>query len=356
MRRIQLHRLAFATFAVVALAAASCGGGIPGGGDVPGGPNVPGSKASSVDPNTCGNYAATDAGRKLKAFLEATVTLDRTLQDTGNYLRDTCAIMGKELGMAPDALSGDTKPVCDNVIAQLKSHLQVGLQANANLNIDYQPAVCTVNVDAAASAAAECSGSASADVAVSCEGTCEGTCNGTCDGTCEGSGTAGTGGSGGSGECNGKCDGTCQGSCTGGCSGHADVQAEASCKAKAEVHANVEADCTEPEVTVTYDASIAADTAKLEAAVRAIEKGMPRMLFIGAKITGPIKAATVTWLNSANELQKSGRSLVGSLDDQAMCVFGQLSAAFGMIASIQVQIDVQVEVSASASGAVSGGA
>lgn len=322
--------------------------GCPAGG-VPTGPGLARGGSGKVDPNTCGNYAATDAGRKLKAFLEATVQLDAAVKNTENYLRDTCAMMGRELGVDG---TGDTRTVCMNVANALREHLSVGLKAGAQLEIKYKPAVCTVNVDAAASAAAQCEAKAQADVSVRCEGTCEGTCQGACDGTCKGA--AGTAGA--KGECQGECQGTCRGSCTGGCRGHADVDASASCRAKAEVTANVEAQCTEPEMDVSFKAGVVVDKSKVDAAVRAIKAGLPRILMVQAKMTGPVKAAFVTWSRTSAELAGAGRDLVSSLGEQAMCVAGQISAAAGMLASIDASISVQVEVSAEVSGSASGAA
>jgi hypothetical protein len=341
--------------AVVVSGLASLLVGCPAGGKgVPTGPSgLRGGGTGKVDPNTCGNYAANDAGRKLKAFLEATVQLDQAVQNTENYLRDSCAMMGSELGVSGE---GDTRTVCTNVANALSEHLQVGLKGGAKLTIDYKPAVCTVNVEAAASAAAKCEGKAEADMSVSCEGGCRGTCEGTCEGKC--AGKAGTGGS--AGKCDGECQGTCRGSCSGGCEGHADVKAEASCEAKAEVTANAEATCTEPEMNVSFDAKMVVDKSKVDAAVRAIKKGMPRILMVQAKISGPVKAAFVTWSKASTQLAGAGRDLVSSLGEQAMCVSGQISAAAGMLAGIQssidVQVEVSVEVSASASGSAGGGA
>jgi hypothetical protein len=329
---------------VAALAVGIIGlAGCPGGAGVPG---VPGG-SGKVDPNTCGNYAANDAGRKLKAFLEATVALDAAVHDSENYIVDTCKMMGAELGVTDT--SGGTKEVCDRVSAALKEHLKLGLKAEARLDIKYKPAVCEVNVEAAASAAAECEGKASADVGVKCSGTCGGTCNGACDGKCEGK--AGTGGSGG--DCAGHCEGTCQGSCSGGCDGHADVDAEASCKAKAEVSASVEAKCTEPELTIDFNAQAVVDKAKLEAAVAAIKKGLPRILLVQKKVSGPLLGAFKSWAKAAAELKDAGKDLYNSLGDQALCVSGQIAAAAGMVANVQASIDVQIEVSASVSGSAS---
>src|SRR5690606_5005421 len=59
------------------LAGALASMGCPGGGGLPGGSNLPGgaSNAGSVDPNSCGDYASSDVGAKLKGFLEASVQL-----------------------------------------------------------------------------------------------------------------------------------------------------------------------------------------------------------------------------------------------------------------------------------------
>src|SRR6059058_2209602 len=84
-------------------------GGVPGG--------VPTSMPSGeVDPNTCGNYAASDAGAKLKAFLTATKDLQTTTTETAKVVKQSCITMGNELGMSADALGGDdTGKICDAV-------------------------------------------------------------------------------------------------------------------------------------------------------------------------------------------------------------------------------------------------
>jgi hypothetical protein len=353
--------------AVTAIAIAS---GCPGGGGIPkkpdGIPDKPGGGDSGVDPNTCSNWAAVDGGMKLRAFIEATVQLHKAVKDSENYVRDTCNMMGEKLGMARS--DGDTKTVCNAVMVELKKHIKVGVKTKNALKVDYKPAECKVNIDAAAEVAAKCEAKAEADIDVKCEGKCQGTCSGGCTGTCSGTckgkcaGKTGTGGS--AGQCEGKCEGTCegkcsagcQGSCSGGCDGHADVNASAECQAKAEVHANVEAECTEPEVKVSYEAGVVLDKSKLEAAVAAIEVGMGRLLMVQAKISGPVKGAFNTWAQSTKDLAGASAKLARSLDDQALCIAGQLKAAFGMLTEIQVSVDVQVEVSAEASGSVGGGA
>lgn len=326
------HVLVLAILSAVALA--GCPKGVPG---------VPGSGQSKVDPNTCGNYAVSDAGRKVKALLEATVAIEAEAARVAAVVRESCVIMGGELKMPAADLQGSTDAVCNKVIEYLKGSMQANFKAGAKLDIQYQPAVCRVDVRAAAQAAAQCEGKAEADI----QARCNGTCNGTCDGTCQGSGSAGTGGSGGSGNCNGTCNGTCQGECD----GSADVNASAQCEAKAEVDASVNVQCTEPELTVNASADVIVDTEKAEATLRAIRNGMPKMLSVQARLR-PLQAAMTTWVKSAREAGAAVGDIAGSFQDQALCITGQLKAMVSAIASVEANISVSVSVSASASGAV----
>jgi len=310
-------------------------GGVPGGG---------GGAAKSVNPNTCGNYAASDAGRKLKRFLQATLMLEKAVMNTENYVKNACLDMARPLGIAP---TGDTKTVCQSTIKALKNHMQVGVKAGARLDVKYQPAKCEVNIDAAAKFSAKCEAQASASASVRCSGSCGGTCSGKCNGTCEGGNSGG--------QCNGVCKGTCEGSCSGGCDGHAEVQGSASCRADAEVRANVEAKCTKPKLDVNFDAGIVVDKSKVDAAVASIKAGIPNLLMVKAKVEGPIKRAFMTWSRAARELAKASGKLYSSLGKQAACVGGQLAAAVAMIARINMSIEVQVSVSVEAQGSVSGG-
>src|SRR5215831_6732645 len=90
-------------------ALASCGGkmpskpGMPDKPGVPDSPGVPGGlggQSGEVDPNTCGNYAASDAGAKLKIFLQATKDLQGAVAEMVKLEKESCIMMGKELGMA----------------------------------------------------------------------------------------------------------------------------------------------------------------------------------------------------------------------------------------------------------------
>jgi modification target Cys-rich repeat protein len=294
-----------------------------------------------VDPNTCGNYAVSDAGRKLKNFLIATQDLQKVTQETVEVVKTSCKMMGNELGMSEAEYTGETKDICAKVWQKYDENFKVALKSKAALKIKYKPAVCRVNVEAQAKAAAECEAKATADVKATCSGTCRGTCEGTC------AGKAGTGGSGG--QCNGQCNGTCKGECE----GHADVNASAQCKASASVKASMDVQCTEPELDITLDAKLAVDKSKAEMVIRALKAGVPKLLSVKARLE-PLKYAVEAWVASANELKGSARTIAMSFKDQATCISGQIAAAANMIGSIQMNVSVSVEVSASASGSIGG--
>jgi modification target Cys-rich repeat protein len=342
MRRVTAGLVGSALLAVLALS------GCPGGATPPGIPGKGGGgKASSVDPDTCGNYAASDAGAKLKAFLEATVTLNESVIAMEGEVKTSCSSMADKLGVKTE---GDTKAVCDAVAEAIKANLKPAKgKGGSPLKIDYQPAVCTVDANVAVEAAAKCEAKASADVKVECSGSCTGTCKGECSGKCAGA----AGGGGAKGECAGKCEGTCKGSCEGGCEGSADVQASAECEAKAEVDANVKAECTEPEVNVTVEKG--EPNPKVDATVEALKTGLPKLLRVSASLKGPTQLAMKTWAKTAKNLAKAGPKLYSSLGEQAACVSGQLAAAAGMVTKVEASASVSVEASASVSGAAGAG-
>src|SRR5690242_3391889 len=90
------------------VAAVGCGSKLPGGGGIPSGPSVPGGghvpgglggSSGEVDPNTCQNYAASDAGRKFHDFLVAVKDLQKVSTETVQIVRTSCVMMGHDLGM-----------------------------------------------------------------------------------------------------------------------------------------------------------------------------------------------------------------------------------------------------------------
>ena len=339
-------RLLLAT-ALVALMA-GCGGkglpgGIPGGDKVPGGvPGGLGGSSGMVDPNTCGNYAASEAGRRFKAFLQAVADLQVTTTETVKVVKQSCVMIGTDLGMPAPDLEGETKEVCARVWGVIDNNMKVAFKGKAALKIKYTPAVCRVNLDVSAKAAAECEGKATADISAKCTGVCRGKCDGQC------AGKAGTGGN--AGECNGECKGTCKGSCE----GNADVDASAQCKASAQVKASAEMECTEPELTIDADAKLTVDKAKAEATIKALRNGLPKLLSVKARLK-PIQMAVKTTVQTGAELAEMGPKFINSFKDQALCIGGQVAAVVKASTQIQANVSVSVEVSAQASGSVGGG-
>jgi hypothetical protein len=275
------------------LAAAACGGKLPGVGGLPGG-------GGNVDPNSCGDYASTDVGGKLKYFLTTIKDLDAAMAETTNTVKEACTTMGKELGMADADLAGDdTKAVCDKVIKAYQDNLQVSLKAGAKLAIKYSPGHCEVNVQAEASASGACSGAASA-------------------------GTGGTG-------------------------------ADAACQASVHAEASIKASCTPPSLTLEADAKVVVDKSKLEMTLKAMRDGLPKLLAVADKIK-PIAEAVTNVVKAAASLKDEGQKLVSAFKTQAMCMTGQIAASVAASAHIQANVNVSVSVSASASGSVAGNA
>jgi len=286
-------------FLVATLAIAACGGKVPGAPSVPGG--VPGGMpggSGEVDPNTCCNYAASDAGAKLKAFLTATKDLQTQTAEMVKVVKQSCVMMGHELSMPDADLSGDdTKAICNKVISTYQDNLKVALKGKAALKIKFKPAECKVEASASASASAGCAGGASA-----------------------GGGGASAGGE---------------------------------CKAAGQVHAALHAECKPAELSIEADAKMIVDKTKAEMTLKAMRDGLPK-LFDATARAKPLEEAVKVWVQSANELKDMGPKFVQSFGDQAMCISGQLAASVSAATNIQANVSVSVTVSASASGSVGG--
>jgi hypothetical protein len=281
--------------ALAATAIAGCGGKVPGAPSMPGGVpgGVPGGASGEVDPNTCGNYAASDAGAKLKIFLQSIKDFEAETTRTANVVKESCAIMGKELGMAEADLGGDTKEACNKVFEAYKANLKVAFKANLKLKVVAKPAVCKVDASASASASGACAGS---------------------------TGTGGTSGS---------------------------------CAASAQASASIHAECTPPQFSIEADAKFIVDKSKAEATLKAMRDGMPKLLDVQGRIK-PMQDAATAMVKAAADLKDMGPKFVQSFADQAMCITGQLAAAANATTHIQANVSVSVEVSASASGSVGG--
>jgi hypothetical protein len=300
MINVSTTRVLLATALMAGVALTGCKK-IPGGGGMPNKPNVPGGlggASGEVDPNSCGNYAAMDAGIKLKAFLQATKDLEKITAETAMVVKESCIMMGEALKMNEADLKGETNDICAKVTTAYRDNLKVSIKPNAKLTIKYKPAVCTVDVSLQAKAAAECNGSAK----------------------------AGTGGNSGSGQC----------------------------EAAAAVHGSANMTCTEPEFSISADAKVTVDKSKLDMTLEALRKGLPKLLSIKARIE-PIQAAVKIWVKTAADLKDMGPKFVNSFKDQALCISGQIAAAANAATHIEANVSVSVSVSASASATAGGG-
>jgi hypothetical protein len=276
-----------------------CGGGLPGGGSLPGGDKLPNNGqlpggmtglSRDIDPDTCGNYAASDAGARLKAFLQATKDLKTVTVETIKVVKQSCIMMGEELGMPPADLAGDdTNGICAKVITTYQNNLKVHFKPKQALKIKLVAPKCTIDVAASASAAAGC-------------------------------GTDG---------------------------------ANLQCRAAAAVKASIESKCTEPQLTLDFDPKAAVDAAKLEMTVKAMRNGVPKLLSVGARIK-PIDDAVKVWEQSLAAIKDMGSTFVQSFKDQAVCISNQLNLAADAATSIKLDVRVSIEVSASASSSVGG--
>ncbi|MBX3159946.1 MAG: hypothetical protein KF773_28515 [Deltaproteobacteria bacterium] len=340
---MRLHTLLLAGLAIATLTACPKGG-VPGTGGLSKiKDKADDAKAASgdgpVDANGCGGFAsAGDAGRKLKLFLQATQDLEKATTETVDVVKQSCIIMGNELGMTDADYKGETKDICATVYGRITDGMKVAFKAQAGIKIKVTPAVCRVDAQAQAQAAAQCEAKASADMKVSCTGVCHGKCDGTCEG-----GNAG-----------GKCDGKCSGTCNGQCEGSADVNASAQCRASASVKASVEVQCTEPSVDIQTDAKLVVDKTKAEQTIKALKAGLPKILSVKSRLV-PLASAVKNWVASAQELKSAGASLANQFKDQALCVTGQIAAAAKAVGKIEANVSVSVSVSASASGSFGGG-
>ncbi len=273
---------------------------LPGGGGLPNKPNVPGGlggASGEVDPNTCGNYAAVDAGRKFKAFLQATKDLLATTEETVKVVRESCIMMGNEMQMPEGDLKGETNDICAKVVTTYQNNLKVSLKPNFKLKTVFKPAVCKVDASIQAKAAAECNGGA----------------------------TAGTGGN----------------------------SAGGQCEAAAAVNANASVECTPPEFSIDVDAKLIVDKTKLEMTLKALRNGLPKLLSVSARLE-PLQAAVKVWVRTQGELAAMGPKFAQSFSDQAICISGQIAAVAKASTKIEANVSVSVSVSASASASASG--
>ncbi|MBK9265330.1 MAG: hypothetical protein IPM54_36790 [Polyangiaceae bacterium] len=255
-----------------------CGGKLPGDLKVPDGAGEVLEAAKGCDEFKAGDFGSLDikgdakVQSKIKAFLQVSYDVNKTVVDLEGDLIKSCSALGKDLGMPEGELKAEVgggkgaEKVCTAVAAKLKSMLSA--QAEAKLAVEFDPPKCYADVDGMAKCMdacgspidpgkleascsggeisgkceADCKGKCTVEAGAQCTGTCraactgscdvgfKGTCGGKCDGKCDGRDSKGAACAG---TCEGKCDakaeGTCSGTCSGSCSGSCEMKAAAKC-------------------------------------------------------------------------------------------------------------------------------
>lgn len=365
---------------------AGCGGG--GGGIGPG----------------CDELGNGPAATRVEAALDATDQLAADVTDLTGELDSICRTMAADIALTiPDPAGQPSVEVsCGTLADEIEAIVQEALPAGETLVLTVEPAACSIDVDAAARCAGSCDANIGARAEVTCtegqlsgrctgscggecriEGTavcaseCRGSCTGTCDGNCTGacSGTCSATDSEGNcigtcdgdctGSCSGECIGTCSGTCVsdvtgvceGTCSGTCDVEleaprcegeamimAEASCQATCESELRADAECTEPQVTVSTSTPVDyAAQPRLADLVGMLQLRWPRFVAIQKKLQGVVTAGQGLG-TTITDLQ----GVVGEVGAQAgACLTVAARTAGNAVTTLTGSVSVSLEVSAS---------
>ena len=404
-----MRRLTLPVAAVLALALADCGDL---GTDITRDPTCS-STTFNVEGRTFATFGTSADGRKIDAFLQATLDLNAATVEIANGLTATCAAIGADLGIAASEYQPSTAgelPVaytCRRVSREVRTILEASLPRGAALDVTLVPPVCQIDVSFAAQCAARCTAQATVEVprcmgelvaectgscSGSCTGTCEagctgvcsGMCTGTCMGTCVGQCSAGCSATDATGRCvgtctgtcNGSCSATCSGSCTGSCSagcqgscrgqcrgtcsvqssvrcdGTYDVQADAQCSAACEAQANARATCTEPQLTVGTRATVSpAALQRLNTLVASLQRNYPRIVLNASRIDRVVRQSAPGFVASLNGVGTAA-SNVGLTAVACVARAGAVAADITSRFSASAQVTVEFSASVSAQGTV----
>ncbi|HEX2879421.1 MAG TPA: hypothetical protein VHO25_07775 [Polyangiaceae bacterium] len=211
-------------------------------------------------------------------------------------------------------------------------------------------------------AGAMCTGECKVRAGAKCEGECQGSCElsagATCEGECKGECTYTPP----SGSCEAGAQASCQGSanasvqCSGECKGEVEPpEVKAECEATAKAEASFSAECTPPQIGISYNlsAEVAADvdaSAEISAKVEAFGKAYGKLLAQGARIQGILTASAALPEAGANAVTGAVNDLRGNADlnaqilFQAGCALGEVPKAAGIITASLTDLE------ASASG------
>lgn len=342
---------------------------------------VPGADLGAVDWKLEGQ-ANVDYGALMQAIADFSGTATAMVTDVSNACQAIAMDLGAQ-GNEVTATAADQKATdwcklaADSIAAKL---------GQVNLNIDFQPPVCSVNASVQANCEAKCSGNVSCEVTPaqiiarcdpgklsgkcsaqctgSCEGTanlavtCEGSCQGTCEGQCMGNCSATDSGGACAGRCDGTCSGTCRGSCavdagamvqcegqcTGGCSVEvtapkctaelsppsAECSGNVDCGASCQASASAKAECTEPSLNIEASAGV-------EDVIATLKVNLPKLLVV-AKGKGQLV------LDNAQVIASASGSISIDGPKAVACLIPAGSAIAASVKNIQASLSGSVNV------------
>jgi hypothetical protein len=353
----------------------------------------------------CSDLGSTATARRITAVLTATDRLSTNSTALAGTLDTACNDMADELAIEVPAPGAGQLPVeasCGAVAAEIETILTAALPAGATLVITAEPPRCSVDVDAIARCAADCdvevmgraevtctggnlagrcdatcTGECRIDGTAVCASECRGTCDGSCDGNCTGTCAGTCDAMNSNGDCIGSCDGTCMGSCSASCTGtcmgtcvsevtgmcegtcsgtcsvelvmpqcegDTEIAADASCQAGCESRFDAEAQCSEPQVTVTVSMPVdLAAEQRLADLIGALQRHWPAFLSASSRLQATL-AAGQDLVTSIGNL----RGIAGEVGAQAAaCLAVSANTAASAVTTLNASVTVSVEVSAS---------
>ena len=353
----------------------------------------------------CSDLGTSAAALRVAAVLNAADGLSIGAARLASDLESVCAAMATDLGVTiPTPASGElaVEATCGALATEIEATLRGSLPSGSALVLIVEPPSCSIEVNAAARCAGRCDASIEGDAEVTCEGrltgectaqctgecriegtiTCASECRGTCNGNCSGSCTGGCDGTcsvvDSSGNCVGACDGTCTGSCSASCTGtcegtcvsniegmcsgtcagsctiemeaprcegESNVMANASCQASCDAELRADAECTEPQLTVTSSPPADLSVGSLADLAGTLQRNWPRFLAATARLEGTAVAGRAL-VNAVTELE-GAVSEVGAQAVACLTVAGESSVE--AVTTLSASVDVSVSVSASAS-------
>lgn len=374
-----------------------------------------GSPAQGVTCNS--DLGQTDAGRKVRLFIDTSDKLVRAANEIDADMYDVCTGIAADLGIPnaellppvgqENSAGARTKAACTRVKTEIDTIIANDMPTTARLSITYTPAVCTIDASlkttciekcepktvtvtelmctpghfygqcsasCTGTCGGSCSGSCQGQCTATCNGTCSGHCNGTCTGTCSAMNADGTCFGTCTGTCNGSCDATCNGSCSGSCNGSCSANCSGGCEGECTAWVQPPK-CTEVETQVTVDeCETTCDSQARFAAVctepeLSVDYGVsPQKASVGRLVT----ALANNYAKLLKVLERTGNTIgdsvsgfatalsgVGDYAQQVgaqatLCVVDAISAVGA--AAEQINVSASFSVSISVSVSASGGA